>query len=83
MPTSGATPSSGTRARAELHRNRDSKQGYQNHLPTVRTQVYVPELDRIVLRDSVSKRPFASTQTCRCVRLRERGRCLLTSVRST
>lgn len=28
-------------------------------------QVYVPELDRIVLRDSVSKRPFASTQTCR------------------
>lgn len=28
-------------------------------------QMYVPELDRIVLRDSVSKRPFASTQTCR------------------
>ncbi|GIL53312.1 hypothetical protein Vafri_8945 [Volvox africanus] len=28
-------------------------------------QMYVPELDRIVLRDTVSKRPFASTATCR------------------
>ncbi|KAG2446715.1 hypothetical protein HYH02_008280 [Chlamydomonas schloesseri] len=28
-------------------------------------QMYVPELDRIVLRDAVSKRPFASTATCR------------------
>ncbi|GFH08808.1 meiotic recombination protein SPO11 [Haematococcus lacustris] len=28
-------------------------------------KMYVPELDRIVLRDSVSKRTFASTQTCR------------------
>lgn len=28
-------------------------------------QVYVPELDRIVLKDSKSQRPFASTSTCR------------------
>ncbi|EFJ51555.1 hypothetical protein VOLCADRAFT_103453 [Volvox carteri f. nagariensis] len=28
-------------------------------------QMYVPELDRIVLRDTVSKRPFANTATCR------------------
>ena len=28
-------------------------------------QVYVPELDRIVLKDSKSQRPFASTGTCR------------------
>uniref|UniRef100_A0A7R9VR90 DNA topoisomerase 6 subunit A n=1 Tax=Chlamydomonas euryale TaxID=1486919 RepID=A0A7R9VR90_9CHLO len=28
-------------------------------------QMYVPELDRIVLQDSVSKRSFAATQTCR------------------
>ncbi|GAX82612.1 hypothetical protein CEUSTIGMA_g10038.t1 [Chlamydomonas eustigma] len=28
-------------------------------------QMYVPELDRIVLKDSISKRPFSSTQTCR------------------
>eukprot|EP00775_Hariotina_reticulata_P004035 gene4035-4282_t len=28
-------------------------------------QLYVPELDRIVLKDSTSKRPFASTQQCR------------------
>lgn len=28
-------------------------------------QIYVPELDRIVLKDSISKRIFASTQTCR------------------
>ena len=27
-------------------------------------QVYVPELDRIVLKDSKSQRPFASTSTC-------------------
>lgn len=27
--------------------------------------MYIPELDRIVLKDSTSKRPFASTQTCR------------------
>ena len=28
-------------------------------------QLYVPQLDRIVLKDSVSSRPFASTATCR------------------
>ncbi|KAG2494044.1 hypothetical protein HYH03_007690 [Edaphochlamys debaryana] len=28
-------------------------------------QMYVPELDRIVLRESTSKRPFANTATCR------------------
>ena len=28
-------------------------------------QAYVADLDRIVLKDAVSKRPFASTQTCR------------------
>lgn len=28
-------------------------------------QMYVAELDRIVLKDTTSKRPFASTQTCR------------------
>lgn len=28
-------------------------------------QLYVPELDRIVLKDSMSQRPFASTSTCR------------------
>lgn len=28
-------------------------------------QLYVPELDRIVLKDSSSRRPFASTQQCR------------------
>lgn len=28
-------------------------------------QLYVPELDRIVLKDSTSQRPFASTSTCR------------------
>lgn len=28
-------------------------------------QLYVPELDRIVLKDVISKRAFASTQTCR------------------
>ncbi len=28
-------------------------------------QLYVPELDRIVLKDSLSQRPFASTATCR------------------
>ncbi len=28
-------------------------------------QLYVPELDRIVLKDSTSQRPFASTATCR------------------
>lgn len=27
--------------------------------------MYVAELDRIVLKDTISKRPFASTQTCR------------------
>lgn len=30
-------------------------------------QVYVPELDRIVLRESSSKRAFGSTTTCRKV----------------
>jgi meiotic recombination protein SPO11 len=28
-------------------------------------QLYVPQLDRIVLKDSSSSRPFASTATCR------------------
>ena len=28
-------------------------------------QLYVPELDRIVLKDAVSSRPFSSTATCR------------------
>ena len=28
-------------------------------------QLYVPELDRIVLKDTTSERPFASTATCR------------------
>lgn len=28
-------------------------------------QLYIPELDRIVLKDSASARPFASTATCR------------------
>ena len=28
-------------------------------------QMYVAELDRIVLKDSITKRPFSSTQTCR------------------
>ena len=28
-------------------------------------QLYVPELDRIVLKDSMSQRPFASSATCR------------------
>jgi meiotic recombination protein SPO11 len=28
-------------------------------------QVYVPELDRIVLKDSTSKRAFASLSTCK------------------
>ncbi|DBA97309.1 hypothetical protein WJX77_008787 [Trebouxia sp. C0004] len=28
-------------------------------------QMYIPELDRIVLKDSKSQRPFASTSTCR------------------
>ena len=28
-------------------------------------QLYVPELDRIVLKDSLSHRPFANTSTCR------------------
>ena len=28
-------------------------------------QLYVAELDRIVLKDSASQRPFASTATCR------------------
>jgi hypothetical protein len=36
-------------------------------------QLYVPELDRIVLKDSVSKRPFASTQQCRCALRVRRG----------
>lgn len=28
-------------------------------------QLYVPELDRLVLRDAVSARPFANSATCR------------------
>lgn len=28
-------------------------------------QLYVPELDRIVLKDSMSQRPFANSATCR------------------
>ena len=31
----------------------------------VPVQMYVPELDRIVLRAGTSQRPFASTSTCR------------------
>lgn len=42
-------------------------QGFEFDIPSraKQNQMYVPELDRIVLRDSVSKRTFASTQTCR------------------
>ena len=36
---------------------------YGNVLLSV--QLYVPQLDRIVLRDATSQRPFASTSTCR------------------
>ena len=38
-------------------------------------QVYVPELDRIVLKAGVSKRPFASTASCRkaCITTRILG----------
>lgn len=28
-------------------------------------QTYVEEIDRIVLKEAISRRPFASTQTCR------------------
>ncbi len=34
---------------------------------TKTNQLYVPELDRIVLKESMSKRPFTSIQTCRKV----------------
>lgn len=34
-------------------------------LHTFCLQQYVPELDRIVLKDSASLRPFANTTTCR------------------
>jgi len=34
---------------------------------TKTNQMYVPQLDRIVLKDAMGKRPFASTQTCKCV----------------
>lgn len=42
-------------------------QGFEFEIPsrTKNNQVYVPQLDRIVLKDAVSKRPFAATQTCR------------------
>lgn len=49
--------------RSISHGHRNAHLPPQFHLP----QAYIPELDRIVLRDAVSKRPFASTQTCRCV----------------
>eukprot|EP00879_Flechtneria_rotunda_P007109 GHRR01007461.1.p1 GENE.GHRR01007461.1~~GHRR01007461.1.p1 ORF type:complete len:414 (+),score=112.87 GHRR01007461.1:535-1776(+) len=42
-------------------------QGFSYDIPSRAkgNQLYVPELDRIVLKDSISKRPFASTQQCR------------------
>ncbi|WIA37599.1 hypothetical protein OEZ86_014501 [Tetradesmus obliquus] len=41
--------------------------GYSFDIPSRAkgNQLYVPELDRIVLKDTVSKRPFASSQACR------------------
>lgn len=42
-------------------------QGFSYSVPSRAkgNQLYVPELDRIVLKDSASQRPFASTATCR------------------
>lgn len=42
-------------------------QGFSYAIPSRAkgNQLYVPELDRIVLKDSASARPFASTSTCR------------------
>mmetsp|Transcript_18099 Transcript_18099/g.31020 ORF Transcript_18099/g.31020 Transcript_18099/m.31020 type:complete len:438 (-) Transcript_18099:559-1872(-) len=43
------------------------EQGFEYEVPsrTKTNQVYVPELDRIVLKDMAGKRQFANTQTCR------------------
>ena len=45
-----------------------SGQGFSYAIPSRAkgNQLYVPEIDRIVLRDSASARPFANTSTCRC-----------------
>ena len=42
-------------------------EGFSYSIPsrTKGNQLYVPELDRIVLKDSTSSRPFANTATCR------------------
>mmetsp|Transcript_7513 Transcript_7513/g.22212 ORF Transcript_7513/g.22212 Transcript_7513/m.22212 type:complete len:417 (-) Transcript_7513:1719-2969(-) len=42
-------------------------QGFSYSVPSRAkgNQLYVPELDRIVLKDSAAQRPFASTATCR------------------
>lgn len=42
-------------------------EGFNYTLPnrSKSNQLYVPELDRIVLKDSTSQRPFANTSTCR------------------
>jgi len=42
-------------------------EGFSYSLPnrSKGNQLYVPELDRIVLKDSMSQRPFANTATCR------------------
>jgi meiotic recombination protein SPO11 len=39
--------------------------GYDVPSRSRQNQMYIPELDRIVLKDMTSKRPFAATQTCR------------------
>lgn len=41
--------------------------GFSYSLPSrsKNNQLYVPELDRIVLKDSISQRPFANTSSCR------------------
>ena len=43
-------------------------QGFSYAIPSRAkgNQLYVPEIDRIVLKDSASARPFANTSTCRC-----------------
>ncbi|KAF5830222.1 Spo11/DNA topoisomerase VI subunit A [Dunaliella salina] len=42
-------------------------QGFEFNVPsrTKTNQMYVPQLDRIVLKDAMGRRPFSSTQTCR------------------
>lgn len=42
-------------------------QGFSYAIPSRAkgNQLYVPEIDRIVLKDSASARPFANTSTCR------------------